>query len=119
MTWGSTRLSWSNPPPQVVLLLSLEIERGHVMRHRARPGGALVTCSTRPQRCSLYGSLLPAAPSGERRNRVRTVTGSRLQVTQDTGDLGLWMSGARSDERRPSAQRPGHPDRLTQPQTCL
>ena len=33
-------------PPQVVLTLSLEIERGHACRHRARPE-VLVTCSNR------------------------------------------------------------------------
>ena len=33
-------------PPQVVLTLSLEIERGHACRHRARPE-VLVTCSNK------------------------------------------------------------------------
>ena len=34
-------------PPQVVLTLGLEVERGHACRHRARPPPVLVTCSNR------------------------------------------------------------------------
>ena len=34
-------------PPQVVLTLGLEIERGHACRHRARPPPVLVTCSNK------------------------------------------------------------------------
>ena len=33
-------------PPQVVLTLGLEVERGHACRHRARPE-VLVTCSNK------------------------------------------------------------------------
>jgi len=47
MTWGSTLLSLPvTHPPQVILMLGLEVERGHACRHRDSPLVA-VTCSNR------------------------------------------------------------------------
>ena len=102
-------------PPQVVLLLSLEIERGHVVQAQGQTGGGGDVLEQGP-RDALAVAPLPAAPQGAEQGPH----GDRLQaqVTQHPGDLGL---GGRLDQARQNhlLKGPITPDRLTQAQTLV
>ena len=101
-------------PPQVVLTLGLEIERGHVIQAQRQTPTSVGDVLEQGPREALTVAPLPAAPQGAEQGPH----GDRLQpqVTQDTGNLGL---GRRLDQTRQNhlLKGPITPNRLTQAQT--
>ena len=100
-------------PPQVILLLSLEIEGGHVIQAQGQtPGGGDVLEQSPRQALAVAPLLGPGqgAEQGPHADRLQA------QVTQDTGDLGL---GCRLDQTRQNhlLKRPITPSSISQPQT--
>ena len=80
---------------QVVLLLGLEVERGDVVQAQGQTGGVGDVLEQGLRERLAVASLLGLR--ARERNRVRTLTDSKAQVTQDAGDLGL---GGRLDQTR-------------------
>ena len=102
-------------PPQVVLTLGLELERGHVVQAQGQTGGAGDVLEQG------VGEALAVAPlMGPGQGAEQGPHGDRLQaqVTQHPGDLGL---GGRLDQTRQNhlLKGPVTPNRLTQAQTLV
>ena len=100
-------------PPQVVLLLGLEIERGDVVQAQGQTGGV---GDVLEQGLRDRLTVAPLLSTGQGAEQGPHGNGLQAQVTQHPGDLGL---GGRLDQTRQNhlLKGPITPDRLTQPQT--
>ena len=113
--FGACSMVCVTHPPQVVLTLGLEIERGDVVEAQGQTGRVGDVLEQGP-RDALAVAPLPAAPQGAEQGPYGD--GLQAQVTQHPGDLGL---GGRLDQARQNHLLKGliTLDRLTQAQTLV
>ena len=102
-------------PPQVVLTLGLEVERGHVIQAQGKAPTGGDVLEQGPRQALAVAPLLGSGQGAEQGPHADRL---QAQITQDTGNLGL---GRRLDQARQNhlLKRPITPSSIPQAQAVI